>query len=586
MHWFDLLLIAAYFAGVAVLGLGLRRRAAESIDSYFLGSKRMSWWLLGASGMASNVDMAGTMLIASLIFLFGFQGFYIELRGGIVLVMAFYLALLGKWTRRSNCMTVAEWMQFRFGPGPQGQLPRLVSAVGNLVFFAWTIAYFAAGSTKFLAVFLPWNPVWCSAGLILIVMLYTACAGLHAVVWTDVLQGGLILFMAVYLAIKAFITVDPEFIRRTVGESWMSLAPAWEITPPVGYEAYRLLGVGIIFYLVKTTIDGLSGAGGYIAQRYFSARNERECRRLSLFWIVLMAVRWPMVMAVALLGLTVRDRIDDAEMVLPVVLQEVVPDGLRGLMIVALLAAAMSTYSSIMNAGASYFARDLYQAFLRRRAGQRELVLAGAGATCVCVAVGLLMVYKLPRVNDLWAFLNMGLGVGLLVPNFLRWYWWRLNGYGYAAGVAAGMTAAIAQQSWFPDLPEYTGFAIVAAVAAAAMIVTSLVTPPVPIATTQEFYERTRPFGCWGPIRDRLEAASLKSIRRENRRDLTALVLAVPWQMVLFLLPMTALLRRWGEAGVLAILLAVLSLGLRAVWSREDADRGGASAPQAAASAG
>ncbi len=585
MHWFDQLLIAAYFAGVAGMGLYLRRRAVESVDSYFLGSKRMSWWLLGASGMASNVDMAGTMLIASLIFLFGLQGFYIELRGGVVLVMAFYLALMGKWTRRSNCMTVAEWMQFRFGPGPQGQLPRLVSAVGNLVFFTWTIAYFAAGSTKFLAVFLPWDPVWCSAGLILIVMLYTACAGLHGVVWTDVLQGGLILIMAVYFSIKAFVTVDPEFIRGAVAESWMSLVPAWEIAPPAGYETYRLLGVGIIFYLVKTTIDGLSGAGGYIAQRYFSAQNERECRRLSLFWIILMAVRWPMVMAVALLGLTVRDRLDDPEMVLPVVLQELVPNGLRGLMIVALLAAAMSTYSSIMNAGASYFVRDIYQAFLRRHAGQRELVLAGAGATCGCVAAGLLMVYKLPRVNDLWAFLNMGLGVGLLVPNFLRWYWWRLNGYGYAAGVAAGMTAAIAQQSLFPNLPEYTGFMVIAAVAATAMIVVSLVTPPVPMDTAREFYERTRPFGCWGPIRNRLDAGAVKSIQRENRRDLTALALAVPWQIVLFLLPMTVLLKRWDYAGGLATLLAILSLGLRGVWSREDADHGAAAPLQVGVSA-
>lgn len=569
MHWLDASLIILYFVAIAAGGLLLRRRAAAGIDSYFLGDKRMSWWLLGASGMASNVDMAGTMLIASLLLVFGVQGFYIELRGGVVLIMAFYLALMGKWTRRSECMTIAEWMEFRFGPGWQGRLPRLMSAVGNLLFFTWAIAYFAVGSVKFLAVFLPWDPQLTSAALILFVVFYTALAGLHGVVWADVIQGGLILVMAAYFSVRAFVEVDPEFVRQAVGDRWMSLAPRWRIDPPPGYEGYRLLGIALVFYMVKTTVDGLSGAGGYIAQRFFAARDERACRQVSLFWIVLMSARWPMVMGIALLGLKLRDRFDDPELVLPVVLQHTVPVGLRGLMLVALLAAAMSTYSGVMNAGASYFVRDIYQAFLRPHAGQRELVRAGIVATIAFVVVGLLMAFGAPRVNDIWSFLNMGLGVGLLVPNFLRWYWWRLNGYGYAAGVGVGMIAAIVQQAAFPAAPEYAVFSVISGLSLAAMIVVSLLTPPVPNETVRAFYLKTRPFGWWSPVRGELDAAVRRAVRAENRRDLIALLFAVPWQITLFLLPMMLVLKRWDAAAVLATLLAALSAALWRTWSGE-----------------
>jgi len=586
MNGLDAAIVLAYLLATAGLGLILRRRATSDIDSYFLGNRRMSWWLLGASGMASNVDMAGTMLIASLIYIFGMQGFYIEMRGGVVLIMAFYLAVMGKWTRRSGCMTVAEWMSFRFGEGRQGRLPRLLSAIGNIVFFVWCIAYFAVGSAKFLAVFLPLDDslrrVWLlgdvtayrdlilSGGLILIVVFYTALAGLHGVVWLDVLQGGLILMMSAYLSFKAFVTVSPEVVRQAAGESWMSLVPRWRIeAPPPGYEGYRLLGVAVLFYLVKTTIDGFSGAGGYIAQRYFASKDERECRRVSLCWIILMAFRWPLVVGIAMLGLTVRDRITDPELVLPVVLQTLVPDGLRGLMITALLAAAMSTYSSVMNAGASYFVKDIYQAFLRPTASQRELVRISVLATVVFVVAGLVLAWGLPRVNDVWSFLNMGLGVGLLMPNFLRWYWWRFNGFGYAAGVAAGLVAAIGQQIWFFNASEYATFAALSALVIAVMVGVSLATPATPMDTLRTFFLRTRPFGWWAPVRQALPANIVWSIRAENRRDLAALGLAVPWQVVLFLLPMTVVMHRWRDAGALAAALLVLSLGLRSLWSSE-----------------
>lgn len=110
-----------YVAGIIALGWYLKSKASNSIEDYYLGSNKLPWWALGISGMASQLDMTGTMILVSMLFMFGFRGMYIEIRGGLALLMAFAMVYMGKWNRRSGCMTVAEWMEFRFGKGLGGE---------------------------------------------------------------------------------------------------------------------------------------------------------------------------------------------------------------------------------------------------------------------------------------------------------------------------------------------------------------------------------------------------------------------------------------------------------------------------------
>ncbi|MBN2448140.1 MAG: sodium:solute symporter [Phycisphaerae bacterium] len=580
MHPVDLTIIAVFFVAMFVVALLLRRRSARNIDSYYLGDRSMRWWMLGASGMASNVDMAGTMVIASLLFLFGFKGFMIELRGGVVLIMAFYLAFMGKWTRRSGKMTVAEWMSFRFGAGLQGSLPRLLTAIYNIVFLVWAMAYFTLAATKFFDALLPTcevplgpltlilNGTFYSTALIVIVMMYTTLAGFTGVVWTDVLQGGLILFLSLYVSAKAFFAVDAETLRAATDATWQSMVPPWEMDVPKGYDTFHLFAIGATFYLLKTAIDGMSGAGGYLAQRYFAARDERECGLLSAFWISLMSFRWPLMMGIAVLGFTVREHIDDPELVLPVVIRELMPTGILGLMLVGLLGAAMSTYSSFMNAGSAYFVKDIYQRYLRKTASERELVWVGYVSTIAFVVAGLLLASQYTQINDIWGWINMGLGAGLILPNFMRWYWWRFNGYGFAAGAATGMISAFAQAALFPHWSEFVTFGAIAGASMLAMIVVSLLTAPIPRETLFTFYRTTCPFGLWGPIRRQLAVDEQKRLRAEHRFDVLSLLCAVPWQLALFTLPMMIIIKNWWNAGWLLVILMVLTACLYHVWYR------------------
>ena len=102
METLDLIIIVVYLASIVVVGLMMQRKASKDIDSYFLGDRKLPWWVLGASGMASNTDIAGTMINTAFIYALGTKGFFIEIRGGVTLIMAFLMVFMGKWNRRSQ----------------------------------------------------------------------------------------------------------------------------------------------------------------------------------------------------------------------------------------------------------------------------------------------------------------------------------------------------------------------------------------------------------------------------------------------------------------------------------------------------
>ncbi len=585
MHPIDYAVIGVYIATMMGVGLWAQRRASQSIDGFFLGNNEMPWWALGASGMASNLDVSGTMVIAALVYALGMDGFFIEIRGGVVLVMAFFMIFMGKWNRRANVMTTAEWMEFRFGDGRQGQAARILAAVANLVFAIWVVTYFAAGAGIFLGTLLGISPDLATIIMVALASVYTITSGLYGVVYTDVLQGVLIGGVIVYVVVFVMATVDlPAAFEvsvplgdgafqtlQTTRQAWSDMTPSWTLDLPGAYSQYNLLGLVVVFYLFRSVVDGMSAPGGYIIQRFYAAKDEREAGLLSLFWILLLAFRWPFIVAIAILGISYgasNEVIANPEEVLPTVLLELFPVGLKGLLVAGLIAAAMSTFDSVVNAGAAYWVKDLYQRFLRPDASDKTLVNHSRGASVVIVVLGTAFVFLFDSLNDLWGWLTLGLGVGLIVPQFLRWYWWRFNGYGYAGGTAAGMVIAIGQRLIVPDLPELTTFFVAFGGTLVASVGITLATTPTEHGVLRTFVERTRPFGFWRPVRRELSPEMRADIRTETRRDIAGIVIAVPWQLVLFMTPMVMVTKRWDQFFGLLAVLAALSVALYFVWYR------------------
>src|SRR5690606_6089045 len=120
-------------------------------------------------------------------------------------------------------------------------------------------------------------------------------------------------------------------------------------------------------------------------------------------------------------------------------------------------------------------------------------------ATLAVVAIGAAAGVYCDSINVIWTWLQMSFVSSLVIPNCLRWYWWRLNGWGYAAGVLVGSFSSLILLL-SPDLPDYYAFAAVSASTTFAAILASLLTDATPQPVLIRFYETVRPFGWWGAV--------------------------------------------------------------------------------------
>jgi len=658
LNYIDYAVIAVYLSFLIALGLYLRKRASASLEDYFLGGRKLPWWALGISGMASFLDITGTVLIVSFLYILGPRGLFIEFRGGAVLVLAVFLLWTGKWQRRSGCMTGAEWMIYRFGENPGGQAARILKALSEVIFTIGMLTYMAKGVGLFLNMFLPFSPVVCSVILIGVATIYTMISGFYGVVFTDMFQSIIILIAVITISVMAIFsfsdTAALESLARQVtgAEQWASSVPHWKTPMPKGYETYNYLGMFALFYLFRNILYGM-GFGD--DPKYFGARSDRECGTLTFLWTWLMMFRWPMMMGFAVLGIflvnktfpdqkvlmdasrevkqyylqqaypdnldAIKDKnsiervipktqwdqkvadiinapeehkeivakiktilgaeqwtdklkmvsyegIVNPERILPSVILFKIPLGFRGILLVALIAASMSTFDSTVNRGAGFFTRDLYQRYFRPKAGNRELILSSWFFIIAVASAAIICGNFVKNINDIWDWIAMGYGAGMIVPMFLRFYWWRFTGTGFAIGMAAGLTGAILQRIFLPELDPRLQFGMMMGIGLLGCILGTYLTRPTDARVLENFYKTTRPFGFWGHLKKTISPEFYAGMRKEHRHDIIALPFALGWQVCLFLLPMQLILRSWTPFAFTLIIFLFCLTGLYFFWYR------------------
>ncbi|RME25108.1 MAG: sodium:solute symporter [Deltaproteobacteria bacterium] len=572
----DLVVIGGILLLVVVVGFMFGRRASGSLDDFFLGGRRLPWWLLGISGTASNFDMAGTMVMVSFVYAIGMQGFWVAMRGGMCLPLGILLVYMGRWLRRSRVMTTAEWMELRFGSGTEGQAARLLSAVSNLVVAVAFLSYFVKGTGKFLGVFLPLDADTCSILMVGIGLAYTAASGLFGVVFTDLIQELLMLAVCVLVAVPAFCLPEHSDLLASAGESWVSLVPRARAVPMPWLKdshLYEMFGLCIVFWIARGLLEGAGGlTGGYMPQRYYAARNEREAVLLSAEWVVLLLFRWALVVGVALLGMAMAHGDlgvagilgPDPEKTLPYVIGHWFPSGVRGLAVAGLMAASLSTFDSTLNAAASYWVRDIYQRYIRPSCPERDAVFQGRLATVVLAALGLVMGLAAHNIDDIWSWITGPLSAGLFAPVVLRWYWWRFNGTGFAASTAAGLAVALLFRFAGLELPPYIGFPAAWIVSFAVGIVVSLRTSPTPDDVLVRFWKQIRPFGWWSAVRNQVPPDSRDS--ESGRAALGWTAVAVAWLVSGVVAVVSLMLHRWLQLAAACLVFAACAAGLFGVW--------------------
>ena len=521
----DALIIVVYFVAMIAVGVWQQRRAARSLESYFLGGNRIHWLALAMSGSVSTFDITGTMWIVALIYLFGMKSMWNHWMWGFMMA-AFFMAFMGKWVRRSGVMTGAEWMITRFGNKADGRTARYAYAVMAVVTLAGFIGYAFQGIGKFSAEYIHTDldpdvlARSCAIVIFAITTIYVLLGGLEAVVITNVIQTTILTIASVVIAGIAYYHLTPEKLAAIVpvdGTSFSALWPSWKLEHaealPSGYQGYEFFGALVLVWVVKGLLLNLGGPGQmFDFQMFLSTRDARDASKVGAAWSAFLIVRWAMVMGIALLAITAGMEIVgegghiDAEVVMPRILEKHLGSGLLGFVLAGLLAAFMSTFAATVNAGASYLVRDLWQPLVRPDADEKHLIRASYIATVAIVVVGTMIGFYANSIRQVWDWIMMALGAAFVIPNVLRWFWWRYNGTGYAAGTLAGLAGAL--PLLFLSLvgiepPMYITFSALCGISLIASIVGTYVTRPTDEHVLVQFYRNVRPFGWWKPVRNR-----------------------------------------------------------------------------------
>lgn len=578
----DRLIVIAYLSVTVLVGLWATKTAARSTEDYFLAGRSLPWWLLGVSGMATFIDMGATASVSGWFYLIGIKGYWLMFNGHLALSLSFQMIYAGKWVRRSGCVTNAEWMITHFGTGRAGNAARSVTAVSAILVGLCFMPFFWIGAGKTLVGFFPFfeGNVDLAAGCFFgLIALYTVCSGFYGVVYTDFFQAFLVLALILFFAIKAFGVGTPEYFAQNAPAGWFDLAPGGEPAMPRDYSAVvavsslldkvPLLLPLLLFWVANNLLHGFAfSVEAWSSQRYYAARDTREASLVAALWIGLTSLRYLLLPAIAVLALPLAARIADPEQALPVVMRETLGSGLFGLMVAGLLAAGMSTVSTIVNACAAYYVRDIHHAYVRPQASERDLTRVAYLTSLLILIVGGAFGMTLTNIDSIWGWIMMSVFVGTLPPNIVKWFWWRANGWSIAAGCLAGLGAGVST-SLLPDYGGYSeivSFLLVFAVSTLATFAATLLTPPTEMETLTSFYRRTRPFGFWDPVRANVEPEVVATARGENRRDLRLLPAAVLWHFSLFSVWGCLILKQWHLVVVLAMTIVVSSVILYFGW--------------------
>ncbi len=570
------------------VGYWVSHRASRDMRAYFLGGNVLPWYVLGVSNASGMFDIAGTMWLVYILFVYGLKSVWIPWLWP-VFNQIFLMVFLSKWLRRSNVMTGAEWIKTRFGEGRGAKLSHIIVVIYALVSVTGFLTYAFKGIGKFATEFLPWQLSANQYALILmgITTFYVVKGGMFSVVITEVIQFCILSIASVAVGLIAMARVSPDMLSRVVPAGWDQLFFGWRlnldwstfissVNTKIQQDGYSLFGIFFMMLLFKGFLVSLAGpAPNYDMQRILSTRNAREASLMSSFVnVVLIFPRYLMITGLTILALVFySDHIRgmgsniDFEMVLPYALNRFVPAGLLGLLIAGLLAAFMSNFAATVNAAPPYIVNDLYKRFINPNASARTYVRLSYLSSFGVVVAGIAFGWFVGSIDSVIKWIVSALWGGYTASNVLKWYWWRFNGFGYFWGMVAGIAASMIVPLVMPNVSALNAFPLILALSLVGCFAGTLLTKPEDDAVLKDFYRRVRPWGFWGPVLAKVRAEDPGfQPNRDFWRDAFNVAIGIVWQTALVSLPVYLVIRKSSSAAVALVVVALTSVVLKFTW--------------------
>jgi len=504
----DWCIIGAYFLFNILIGFYYKSKAGSSISEFFLSGRNVPWWLAGTSMVATTFAADTPLVVTGLVARNGIAGNWLwwnMVASGMLTVFLF-----SRLWRRSGITTDIELAELRYAGKPaaflRGFRSIYLGVIMNCIILGWVnlamvkILMLVLGITKDQA-------LWVVIGIIALTSFVSTLSGLWGVLVTDLFQFVIKMTMVIVLAVQAVRAVGGiDAMKMKLGgdgSAFLSFVPdlhsVW--MPAITFCVYIAVNWWATWYP-----GAEPGGGGYVAQRMFSAKDERNSLLATLWFnIAHYALRpWPWVLT-GMASVILYPHLADPETGYIRVMIDYLPASLRGLMVAAFAAAFMSTIGTQLNWGASYLVNDLYKRFIKTSAPDRHYVTASQIATVLLTVISAVITHYMDSIAGAWKLLIVtGAGTGLVL--ILRWYWWRINAWSEVSSMAAAFVTSVTLQTAFHlDSDNPVDFAyiilITVAVTTVVWVAVTFLTQPESDATLLRFYRRVRPsvFG-WGPV--------------------------------------------------------------------------------------
>ncbi len=442
----DYIVIAGVLLLLIGVGLYFTKKGGEDMDSFFVSGRSLPWYIGGTSMIATSFAADTPLWVSALVRSHGVHyiwQFWAPLIGSALAVVYF-----GRKWRRMAFVTDIEFMEARYDGAPAKTLRGWTGAWGALVICplisAWVIKAMETIGRE--AVGLPpESQVAVTIAVVTVAILMCGLSGLFGVVYTDFIQfilatTGTILLAV--LSVRAVGGLDAMVEQLKAMGEWggnqLSIAPQigdgagqMSMWNAIGYFGFLWIGVGL--------------SGGYQAQRLLASKNSKHASYAqlmhSIVYFSLMA--WPWVL-VALCSMILMPELDvaDQSAAYPRMIVMILPIGLRGLLVAALLAAFISTISTLFNWGSSYLVNDIYRRFLNPNATEKNYVTIARIATVFMAVAGAYISIQAENIQQLLTLAYV-LGSAGVVPGVLRWLWWRTTGKGELIALVVGWIMTI-----------------------------------------------------------------------------------------------------------------------------------------------
>ncbi len=549
----DWLVIGAYLLANLLIGLYYRSRSSGSTEEFFISGRNVSWWLAGTSMVATTFAADTPLFVSGLVARYGIAGNW--LWWALCLSSMMTVFFFARYWRRAEILTDVQLSEIRYGGRPAAFLRGFRAVYLGLFMNCLILGWVTKAMVDIITVLLgsaiaqgrvlsltaggqaifhyTLGPPERTALLICILILvpftgiYTFIGGLWGVLVTDLFQFVLKMAMIVVLAWAAVaklggmhaLELQLSAVARNTHQpgvnagSLLAFVPSFNLR--AGWTSDALWTLPLICFFTYLAVQWWAdwypgaepGGGGYVAQRMFSAKNEKHSLGATLWFNVAhYALRpWPWIITglVALAVYSPQGGLHPSaqfaaqpEQGYVMVLRDFLPPALRGLMVAAFLAAFMSTVGTQLNWGTSYLINDFYRRFLVRRASEHHYVLVSKIVIVILVLLSGLAAANMTSIASAWRLLlETGAGTGAVY--LLRWYWWRINAWSEISAMAVAFAASLALNSipmtGSDMVVSAKHFLLTTAITTAVWLAVTFATKPETNETLLAFYRRIQP---------------------------------------------------------------------------------------------